>query len=88
MAAIRYKEYVHEFCSTRLLLWLFEIFYRNPMSAIFKMAAVPANFNFQIGSIAEKFLHGVYNNFTKFHAFTTYGTIVLTICTDHLDYRW
>ena len=30
------------------LLWLFEIFYRNATSAIFKMAAVPANFNFQI----------------------------------------
>ena len=42
------------------LLRLFEIFYRNPTSVIFKMAAVPANFNFQIGSIAENVLHDIY----------------------------
>jgi len=30
------------------------------MSTIFKMATVPANFNFQIGSIAENVLHDIY----------------------------
>jgi len=42
------------------LLCLFEIFYRNPTSVIFNMAAVPANFNFQTGSIAETVLHDIY----------------------------
>ena len=52
------------------LLCLFEIFYRNQKSAIFKMAAVPANFNFQIGSIAENVLH--YYNYSNCHVFTTF----------------
>ena len=39
----------------------FEIFDRNPTSAIFRMAAVPANFNFQIRSISENVLHDIYN---------------------------
>jgi len=30
------------------------------MSVIFKMVAVPANFKFQIGSIAENVLHDIY----------------------------
>ena len=68
------------------LLCLFEIFYRNPTSVIFKMAAVPANFNFQIGSISENVLHDLCYNYAKLHAFTTFWTIVLKICTDRLDY--
>ena len=54
------------------LLCLFEIFYRNPTSVIFNMAAVPANFNFQTGSIAETVLHDIYYNDAKFHAFITF----------------
>ena len=42
------------------LLWLFEVFYRNQTSPIFKMADVPANFIFQIGSIVKNVLHDVY----------------------------
>ena len=42
------------------LLWRFEVFYRNPTSVIFKMAAVPTNFNFQIESIAKNVLHDIY----------------------------
>ena len=53
------------------LLWHFEISYRNPMSAIFKMAAVPANFHFQI----ENVLHDIYYSYAKCHAFTTFCTI-------------
>ena len=68
------------------LLWLFEIFYRNPTSTIFKMSVVPAKFNFQIGSIAEDVLHDLYYNYAKFHAFTTLWAIVFKICTDRLDY--
>ena len=94
----------YKLCSTRLLvwvlllyspsfmsiayLWLFEIFYRNPTSTIFKMAVVPAKFNFQIGSIAEDVLHDLYYNYAKFHALTTLWAIVLKICTDRLDYKW
>ena len=43
------------------------------------MAAVPANFNIQIGSIAEHVLHDLYYNYAKFHVFTTVWTIVLNI---------
>ena len=52
------------------------------------MAAIPANFNFQIGSIAENVLHDLHYNYAKVHAFTTFRTIVLKICTDRLDYKY
>jgi len=32
------------------------------------MAAIPANFNFQIGSIAENVLHDLYYNYANVHA--------------------
>ena len=47
----------------------------------------PANFNFKIGSIAENVLHDLYYNYSKNHAFTTFWTIVLKICTNRLDYN-
>ena len=51
------------------------------------MAAVPANFIFQIGSIAETVLHDIYYNDAKFHAFITFWTSGLKMCTDRLDYN-
>ena len=36
------------------------------------MAAVPANFNFQIGSIAENVLHDLSYYYANVHAFTTF----------------
>ena len=49
-------------------------FYSKPRSAIFKMAAVLANFDFQIGSLAEIVLHDIYmyNYYARCHAFTTF----------------
>jgi len=35
-----------------------------------KIINIPANFNFQIGSIAENVLHNLYYNYAKCHAFT------------------
>ena len=64
----------------------FWFFYRNPTSVIFKTAAVPANFNFLIRSIAENVFHELCYKYAKLHAFTTFWTIVLKICTDRLDY--
>ena len=54
------------------LLWPFKIFYRNPTSAIFKIAAIPANFNFQTGSIAENVFYDIYYYSAKVHAFTSF----------------
>ena len=47
------------------LLWLFEFFDRNPTSAMFKMTAVPANFNFQVESIAEKMFSMTYTTIMR-----------------------
>ena len=81
------------------LLWLFEIFYRNPTSAIFKLSAVPANFNFHIGSIAENVLHSInylLSNISCFYHILNYffSRIALTmiyVCTTNtvsmLSYR-
>ena len=46
--------------------------FSNPASAIFKMAALPANFNFQIGYIAKNVLHDIYNYYATVYAFTTF----------------
>ena len=54
------------------MLGFFEIFYKNPTSAIFKISTVPANFNFQIRSIAENVLHSLCYNYAKFPSFTTF----------------
>ena len=39
--------------------WYDILFYRKPTSTILKMAAIPANFNFQSGSIADNVLHDI-----------------------------
>jgi len=36
------------------------------------MAALPANFNFQIGYIAKNVLHDIYNYYATVYAFTTF----------------
>jgi len=51
------------------LLCIFEIVYRNPTSAIFKLSAVPANFNFHIESIAENVLHNINYLLSKMSCF-------------------
>ena len=49
-------------------------------------AVIFADFNFQIGSIAENVLHDLYYNYANFHTFTTFWTIVLKICTNRLHF--
>ena len=48
------------------------------------MAAVPANFKFQIGSIAKNVPHNIYYNYATFHAFFH---ILKEFITNRSDYK-
>ena len=66
-------------CRWSTFLQLFKVFFQKIYCGHFKMAATSAILNFRIGSEAKSDWYDLWNISARFHAFTTFWTIVSQI---------